>query len=369
MEILGILKKLINCKSITPNDDGAIQFCSDFLDKIGFQTQILNFHNVKNLYAKFGNFDKNICFAGHVDVVSPLEGWHSDPFTLDIRAGKAYGRGANDMKGPLSACLLAISESINSLSNNLSISVLLTSDEELMGNFGTKSVVEYLKKHSEKIDLCVLCESSSPAGVAEYIKIGCRGSLNIKLTSTGEQCHVVMAPIIGNHMHNLVKILNELCNTPLDMGNEKFEPSSLQITSIDSFQNMVRNIVPPLAEVFLNIRFNDNWTFNSLEKYIASKTKKLKVEFERFGSPFIGCSDMVARKLQTIIEGVIRKKPQIGTRGGNSDALFLKEITNVVEVGSALSEAHIVDEYIKLEDLETLKRVYTEIIKNAPYLI
>lgn len=367
MNTLEILERLVKCKSLTPNDDGAIQLCSEYLESLGFKTKTLVFNEVKSLYAKFGEFDKNICFAGHIDVVPPLDGWSSDPFQLTIKGKKAFGRGTNDMKGPLAACFKAIYKSIHegSIPNETSISIMLTSDEEKMGEYGTKSVVKYLKENNEKINLCVLCESCSPFKSAEYIKTGCRGSLNINLNSSGKQCHVANAPIIGNHMHNLIQALNELINYPLDTANENFDPSSLQLTSLESSQNCTRNIISPRARALLNVRFNDNWTFKRLEKYVISKTEGLYVEFERFGNPFIGCSNTTAQKLQKIVEHVTGTSPQVGTKGGNSDALFIKEIAEVVEIGSPLSEAHIIDEYIKLEDLEILEKVYLQIIKNA----
>lgn len=368
-KMLNILANLVQCKSITPYDDGAIRFCADFLSQLGFSSKILTFNNVRSLYARLGSEGRNLCFAGHIDVVPPLDGWSSDPFKLSVRNGKAYGRGTNDMKGPLSACLSAVSDYIraNSDTASASVSFLLTSDEEKMGEYGTKSVVRFLKENNEQIDLCVLCESCSPYGAGDYIKIGCRGSLNADIRSQGEQCHVANALTVGNHIHNFVNILNDLCHQPLDNGSDNFEPSSLQITSLDSMQNTTRNIVPGFVEALFNIRFNDNWTFETLEQYILSKTVGLQVEFERFGLPFIGCSMPITQSLQKIVSKVIGRIPEIGTKGGNSDALFIKEIANVVEIGAPLSEAHIIDEYIKLEDLEILKRVYSAILKTFLY--
>ncbi|MBV9974283.1 MAG: acetylornithine deacetylase, partial [Hyphomicrobiales bacterium] len=59
------------------------------------------------LFATIGPADRSgICLSGHTDVV-PVAGqsWTSDPFKLRIADGKAYGRGAVDMKG---FCALAL---------------------------------------------------------------------------------------------------------------------------------------------------------------------------------------------------------------------------------------------------------------------
>ena len=367
--ILEILKDLVSFKSISPKDDGAIDYLDKFLCELGFCCNILEFNGVRNLYAKFGNFAKNICFAGHIDVVPPLsDSWESDPFCLSIRNRLAYARGTNDMKGPLSACLACVREFISNDKNpNFSISFLITSDEEIMGDYGTKSVVEFLKKNGEEISCCILCESCSKEKSGEYIKIGCRGSLNVDLTSNGTQCHVATAPYIGNHMHDLVKFLSVFCVNKIDDGNEIFPPSSVQLTSLNAL-NDTRNIVPEKSTALLNIRFNNIWNFESLESYILTEIKKyssnIKVSFERFGEAFIGASDNFINFLRTSIIESIGVTPEVGVLGGNSDALFLKNITEVVEIGSPIANAHITNEFISIDDLNKLFTIYKHILMS-----
>jgi succinyl-diaminopimelate desuccinylase len=363
-QIIDILKHLVSFESISPNDKGAILFCKNFLDDLGFKSEVLTFSGVNNLYSKLGDSTNNLCFAGHVDVVPALDGWTVNPFELSIKDEMVYGRGTNDMKGPLAACLSAIYQLIfnNLIPEDISISVLLTSDEEIMGDYGTKSVVNFLKQKQEKIKGCILCESCSLLESGEYIKIGSRGSLNVDILSEGMQSHVANAPTIGNHIHGFLNMLNKLCEQKIDNGNEKFAASSIQLTSLKTPDNSARNIVPSQATALLNIRFNDNWTFESLENYIRDNTQPYKVSFSRFGYPFIGSSPDFINFLSTSVEKSIGRTPQIGTEGGNSDAVFIKEITDVCEVGSAFINAHIKDEFITLTDLAKLSYIYKNII-------
>ena len=359
-----LLSNLVAFKTVTPYGEDAIDYCSDFLKNLGFECQKLNFGNVSNLYAKFGNFDKNLCFAGHIDIVPPLDGWNSDPFKLTESNGMLYGRGTNDMKGPLSAAFAAISDFINSEIPKFSLSVILTSDEEIMGDNGTKKVIEFLQKKSEKIDGCVLCESCSPKESGEYIKIGCRGSLNIDFKSTGAQCHVVSGKVFGNHLHDFAEFLSKFSKTKLDDGNSNFSPSDIEMTSID-VENTVRNIIPHTATAKFNIRFNDHWTFEKLEKLVTDLlSKNIIAKFERFGHPFIGSDIGFIEFLSNSINKSVGTKPEIGTSGGNSDALSISQLTNVVEIGSPISGAHIVNEFISISDMEKLRKIYFDIIKN-----
>lgn len=361
---LKLLADLVSFRTITPEGYDAIDYCAGFLEKLGFRCHKLNFGEVSNLYARYGNFEKNICFAGHIDVVPPMDGWDTDPFVLTERDGKLYGRGTNDMKGPLSSALSAIATFLQEHDPNFSISVLLTSDEEIMGDNGTNKVVEWLSARNENLTGCVLCESCSPEKSGEYIKIGCRGSLNVDLISTGTQCHVVNGQKYGNHLNDFMAFLSIFCDTSLDDGNKRFSPSDIEMTSID-VGNDTRNVIPSKATAKFNIRFNDNWTFDALENFIATMLpKNISVHFQRFSAPFIGANDNFIEFCSSAITKAIGIMPKNGTYGGNSDAVSLHRITNVVEIGTPISNAHIVNEWCSIDELRTLKRIYYTIIDS-----
>ena len=361
---LKLLSDLVAFKSVTPQGDEAIDYCEKFLKKIGFECNKLRFGDVSNLYAKIGNSEKNLCFAGHVDVVPPLDCWTSDPFVLTERNGLLYGRGTNDMKGGLSAGLSAIAKFLTNNNPNFSISVILTSDEEVMGKNGTNKVVEWLKSNDEKITGCILCESCSPAKTGEYIKIGCRGSLNIDFNFQGKQCHVVNGSKYGNQLHKFIEFLTQFSNTKLDDGNKNFTTSDIEMTSVD-VGNSVRNIIAGKASAKFSIRFNDMWDFDKLETFIIDELpKNVSVHFERCGLPFIGTNEDFIDFLSKSIKTTLKIAPEIGTAGGNSDAQSLHKITNVVEIGTPIENAHIVNEFIAKEELEKLFNIYNGILCN-----
>lgn len=359
-----LLTDLVSFRTITPHGEDAIDYCAAFLRDLGFECQKLIFDGVANLYARLGNATRNLCFAGHVDVVPPLDGWASDPFVLTERDGVLFGRGVNDMKGALASCLAAISEFLEDRHPEFSVSVILTSDEEIMGDNGTKKVVDFLKTRGEAITGCVLCESCSPGASGEYIKIGCRGSLNVDFTSTGTQCHVVSGKLHGNHLHDFVDFLARFVKIELDSGNANFTPSDIEMTSIDT-GNGVRNVVPAVSTAKFNIRFNDEWTFERLEQFIRDATpSNVSVSFERFGEPFLGTDTKFVEFLANAMESVIGRRPEVGAAGGNSDALSIHKITNVVEIGTPIAGAHIVNECISAIDLLKLKRIYLKLMQS-----
>ena len=144
-----LAKELIRRPSITPKDAGAINILAQYLRSLGFKCQMMNFKNIKNLYAKLGKSSPNFCFAGHTDVVpvGNLKSWSVNPFLGVIKNNKLIGRGASDMKGSI-ACFVAALSQFKKIKPKFkgSISLLITGDEEAIAINGTKKVVEKLKE-------------------------------------------------------------------------------------------------------------------------------------------------------------------------------------------------------------------------------
>ena len=361
--MLEILRRLVACRSISPCDGGAIDCCAEFLQKLGFTCHVMQFGEIKNLYAKYGKGNRCLCFAGHVDVVPPFSEWNSDPFELVVSGDRVIGRGTNDMKGPLAAALKAISDTNL---HDKAISVMLTSDEEIMGDYGTNAIVDFLLDKKEKITGCVLCESCAKEAAGEYVKIGCKGSLSVDVNSVGSQCHVAIARYSGNCVNNLIHFLNKLLPN-LDDGNSNFEPSSAQVTYLNTPEIKSRNVVPNRATALLNIRFNDTWTFDSIENYIieiAKQTHGIDIKFLRGQEAFIGSTDEWTNFLKRSITKAINKAPECGTYGGNSDAVFIRKLCPVAEIGAPIHNAHMSNEYITLSDLNKLYNIYRQIIDD-----
>ena len=186
---LNLAKELIRFPSVTPKDVGAINFLSKKLKSLGFKCKILEFKDkkskpIKNLYARLGTKQPNLCYAGHTDVVPPgnIKDWTVNPFKPAIKKNHLIGRGANDMKSSIACFVSAVSKFLkDSPKFNGSISFLITGDEEGYAINGTKKVVEYLRRKKEKIIFCIVGEPTNPNKLGEMIKIGRRGSLSGKI--------------------------------------------------------------------------------------------------------------------------------------------------------------------------------------------
>ena len=110
LDPVALAQALIRCPSVTPVDAGALDVLQAALEPLGFACRRMVFEEpgtepVDNLYARLGSAGRNLCFAGHTDVVPTGEkrAWSVDPFSATLSDGWLIGRGAADMKGAIAA--------------------------------------------------------------------------------------------------------------------------------------------------------------------------------------------------------------------------------------------------------------------------
>ena len=267
-----IVKKLIEKKSVTPDDDGCQEYIKNELSKFNFIHQNINIENVKNIWIKKGLNKPLIVFAGHTDVVPPgnIEEWKTDPFKPEIKNNILYGRGASDMKSSIAAMVSASQRFVKDNPNhNGSIGFLLTSDEEGPAKYGTKKVIEKFKKDKIKIDYCIVGEPTSAEKFGDTIKNGRRGSITGNLKVLGVQGHIAYPDLAKNPIHYVGDLINKLNNFNWDNGNKYFPKTSFQISSIKS-DSVASNMIPGSVDVIFNLRFSNELT----QETIKEKFKK-----------------------------------------------------------------------------------------------
>jgi len=371
---LKLAKELIRKPSITPKDAGVINLVAKNLRSLGFKCHVINFKNIKNLYAKLGKSKPNFCYAGHTDVVPPgnINDWSVNPFKPTIKNNKLIGRGANDMKASIACFIAAVSRfKIKNKKFKGSISLLITGDEEGLAINGTKKVVKYLKKKKEKINFCLVGEPTNPNKLGEMIKIGRRGSVTGRLSVIGTQGHVAYPHRANNPSSTMVKILKKIKEIKLDKGTKNFQPSNLEVTKIN-IENYADNVIPGSADAVFNIRFNNKHSSGSLKKKLntvfRSITKKAKckfnIKYEVSGEAFLTKPNKTTYMIQNTIKKITRIKPKLSTTGGTSDARFIRKIAPCLEFGLVGKTMHKIDESVSLSDLKKLTNIYQNILEN-----
>ena len=378
-----LTQALVQCPSITPKDEGAIDIVQDHLEFIGFSCTRLPFtdnnsYNVDNLFATIGTQGKHLAFAGHTDVVPPgnVKSWKYPPFSATIDAGKLYGRGSEDMKSNIACFMSATEKFISKNGNNFGgkLSFIITGDEENDAINGTSKIMKWTKKNKINFDHCIVGEPTSNKMIGDKIKIGRRGSINFYLKAKGIQGHTANGHRAENPIHYLVKLINNLVSEPLDNGNEFFLPTAIQIPTID-VGNTANNIIPEFAEATINIRFNDQHTSESLELWLQKNINLIFGENENTSCSFTTeinaksflnkpgyLSDLMTKSISEVTGK--NSKPELATDGGTSDARFIKNYCEVAEIGIRNQTLHQVDEFVYLEDIKDLTKIYLRIIEN-----
>ena len=365
---------MIRCPSVTPADEGALDVLQAALEGLGFTCHRLTFSepgtaDVDNLFARIGKAGPNFCFAGHTDVVPVGDeaAWSVGPFDARLIDGELYGRGAADMKGAV-ACFTAAAARVLAARGDRfegSISLLITGDEEGPAINGTAKVLDWLTGRGETIDACLVGEPTNPDRLGEMVKIGRRGSLTGRLTVHGVQGHVAYPQRADNPLPRLVRTLAALTETVLDEGNEHFQPSNLEVTTID-VGNPASNVIPAEATATFNIRFNDGHSRASLTAWLgetcAAHAGDHDLEVEAGGEAFLTPPGPLSAMIADAIERVTGERPELSTTGGTSDARFIKDHCPVAEFGLVGQTMHKVDERVAVADLAALTDIYAAVL-------
>jgi succinyl-diaminopimelate desuccinylase len=383
-ETLQLARALIACRSITPDDGGALDLVARRLSAAGFTCEHLGRGKVGNLWARYGSSGPLVCFAGHVDVVppGPIEEWRSDPFTPTERDGCLFGRGASDMKGPLAAMITAAervartgtyvvsgTDVVSGFSRTYtgSIAILLTSDEEGDAVDGTAAVVSVLRDRGETIDACIVGEPTSSERFGDTIKNGRRGSLNGRLRVRGQQCHIAYPERGRNPIHDAARAIAALVDTQWDPGNEYFQPTSFQFSNIHAGTG-ASNVIPGTLEAWFNFRFSPESSADSLKARVREILDRHHLQYDLewtlIGESFLTRRGPLVDALSASVESIAGIRPELSTSGGTSDGRFLATLAReVVEFGPLNDSIHKIDEHVRIAHLELLSIIYEGTIR------
>jgi succinyl-diaminopimelate desuccinylase len=169
----------------------------------------------------------------------------------------------------------------------------------------------------------------------------------------------------------MARLLARLADHRLDDGFEGFQPSNLEITTID-IGNPASNVIPAEAKARLNIRFNPSHTGDDLIAWLnsvagdAQADSGLQIELEHLcsGNAFLTKAGPFVQGVQDAVEAVAGRRPEASTTGGTSDARFIRALCPVLELGLVGQTMHQIDERVPVAELERLTEVYERVIET-----
>ncbi|TBN39877.1 succinyl-diaminopimelate desuccinylase [Paracoccus subflavus] len=366
--------RLIRCPSVTPEDGGALVMLGDLLADAGFEVHRVDRNGTPNLFARWGaRGARTFGFNGHTDVVPPgdLGSWTHPPFSGHVQDGVIWGRGATDMKSGVAAFVAAAIDFVRETPPDRAVILTITGDEEGPSRDGTIAILDWMRDNGERMDACIVGEPSNPEIMGEMMKIGRRGAATFTITAKGVQGHAAYPHKARNPLHALTTYLNDLIAAPLDAGTDHFDPTGLQITSIDC-GNPASNVIPETARAVVNIRFNDLHTGASVQADLTARANRvaqatgvtLSIEAQISGEAFLTQPGPFVDLVRGVVTQETNRQPVLSTTGGTSDARFIKDHCPVVEFGLVGAYMHQVDERVPVAQVHQLKTIYQRILEK-----
>ncbi|TJZ92697.1 succinyl-diaminopimelate desuccinylase [Paracoccus gahaiensis] len=375
LDAADLTARLIRCPSVTPEEGGALVLLEEELRRAGFDCHRVDRNGTSNLFARWGaKGARTIGFNGHTDVVPPGDpaSWTHPPFSGHWDADDViWGRGATDMKSGVAAFVTAAIDFVRDTPPDGAVILTITGDEEGPSRDGTIALLDWMAAQGERMDACIVGEPSNPEVMGEMMKIGRRGSATFRIDARGVQGHAAYPHRAKNPLHALTRMLAELTAAPLDQGTAHFDPTGLQITSIDC-GNPASNVIPEAARAIVNIRFNDLHTGDSLSDLLRAHADRiaaetgvaLSVTAEISGEAFLTQPGPFVDLVRGVVQQETNRQPVLSTSGGTSDARFVKDHCPVVEFGLVGAHMHQVNERVPAQQVRQLKTIYQRILER-----
>ncbi|MBE70643.1 MAG: acetylornithine deacetylase [Thalassospira sp.] len=360
-------RKLIRHQSVsmTPNL-ALIDEVKAFLDGLGYDTLVVRdpTDTKANLYATIGpDVAGGVILSGHSDVV-PTEGqnWASDPYEIDIRDDKLYGRGSCDMKGFL-ACLLAKAETFKNANLRVPIHLAFTYDEEV-GCLGVPSLVEAINNLPHKPAMCIVGEPTEMKVITQH-----KGKFSARAHFTGRSGHSSLPREGVNAVEfaaELVVFLRKLGHECRENGphDDEFEPNHTTFHTGVIKGGTQLNIIPQNCFVdfeFRNLPNDDREALKAkIYDYIENTLQpEMREIYDDVGIEVEVISDMpglatgddeeVTKLVMALTGANTTGKVSFGTEAGAFSALG--DIPTVVCGPGSIEQAHKPDEFIELDQL------------------
>ena len=338
---------------------------------------------------------KTLIFNGHMDTVpSHIFRWtKTKPFEPKLIDGKIYGLGTCDMKGGIISSIFAL-KAILDLNISIEGKVIIESvvDEEFGGGNGTLSCV----KKGYEGDFAIITEPSSMnicvsnvSSKALDIKIaGCKGLTYIGSKTEGADSILIAARLINalkdyedylNSMKYKYKIYKDM-EKPIkflfsDIKAGEIDPNRVLTTPEECLLRVYLENYPDVDEdKFTNMILSFLKRYSDIGKYIENKsiviqTSRVCEGKHRFieGGDFNLDVDDNKEFINKIIENgekLANRELGVSAMLGGTDFFAFSNYSNtpVIVLGPGGGNCHAADEYVNLEDLWDLSKIYAGLI-------
>ncbi len=348
------MKELIAIQSVSQNEKDAAVYLAPVLEKIGFSVQVKTLEGCSTnvIGIKEGRSSRKLLLGGHIDVVAPGEGWHSDPYRLTEKNGRLYGRGVLDMKGGL-ACQIAVLETLyaEGALEDMNIELVGLCDEERYSIGAADYCAELLTSDRKKPDFGIFAEPHF-----DEIVIGATGKALLKLTVTGKTGHAAHPESGINAVENMASFLTALGSKYMRL-YETGRSGSMAVLQVENPYEGYSLNIPDQCSCLLSKQLLPKESAAQFEEdlqIVFAESAKGQLRIERqipsYSSYVLDKNDADIILLKTIAEKARGLKIRCAVNQSVSDANVMWEKLGmpVVLYGLNGKRLHEADEYVEI---------------------
>jgi acetylornithine deacetylase len=289
--------------------------------------------------------------------------WASDPFTLDAREGRLYGRGSCDMKGFL-ACALAAVPSLVTRYLKRPVHLAFSYDEEI-GCVGVVGLLEMLQAENIPPAMCI-------AGEPTLMKVvtGHKAKRSMRVTVRGRACHSSLAPQGVNAVDYAARLVVRMQDIAQRLATAGGNDADYDITHSTAHTGVIHggtalNIVPDTCTFDCEFRVLPNEDADALVDELRDYARELEPVMQRIApeagieidlyAQFPGLDTAPDADIVTLAKRMTgtngHSKVAFGTEGGRFETML--NVPTIICGPGSIGQAHKPDEYIEQSQLDT----------------
>lgn len=241
-----LLMEMLAIPAVSRNEEQRSDFLESFLKDLGYEVQRIN-NNLLVGNAKAADSRPRILLNSHMDTVSPVEGWETDPHVPILNGDKITALGSNDAGASVVSLMATFIKMKAQLEEKLDLILLISAEEEVSGPKGITAVLPRL----DQVDGVIVGE---PTGMQPAVAE--RGLMVLDGEARGKAGHA--ARMEGeNAIYKAIRDVEKMKKLNFESKSEWFPEPGIQVTQISAGTN--HNVVPDVCRFVVDVRSNDQY--------------------------------------------------------------------------------------------------------------
>lgn len=202
--LVALCQELIRQQSYSGEEDKVVNSIQNAFKELGFDDWFVDDYGNVIGHIKGNKPGKKILFDGHIDTVPVPDDakWQHAPFAGEIADGRVYGRGASDMKGSVSAMIVAAAAFAQDTNRNFAGDIYVAGvvHEEIFEGVSARLISKNVNP-----DYVVIGEASEL-----NLKRGQRGRAEIVVETFGKPAHSANPEKGVNAVYKMARLIERI---------------------------------------------------------------------------------------------------------------------------------------------------------------